>query len=94
MDYNGLIEQLRNAFPVDGYELERSVCESAADAIETLLAERDAAVETLRYMGCDVCKYKKVDWSEEPCCSCHRVGGWKDGWHWRGPQEEAKSHGY
>lgn len=86
MDYKELIEQLHNAFPVDGYELERSVFESAADAIETLLAERDAAVEdlskrphpsTCKYG--EHCDYISVITGRPDCYSCHE-------WEWRGPR--------
>ena len=60
MDYKELIKQLRNALSEDGYGLEHFVCEidAAATAIETLLRERDAAVDELRGR-CWVCAHGK-----------------------------------
>ena len=84
MDYNGLIEQLRNAFPVDGYELERSVCESAADAIETLLAERDALMRDKAVGVCKGCKNLTLQ--------CFQATGKCRGYTpRRGPQKEPTS---
>lgn len=53
-----------------------------ADAIETLLAERDAAVEDLTRIcedNPDVCQYCK----HMPCSETH---GRCIGWEWRGPR--------
>lgn len=101
MDYKELIEQLRNAFREDGYELEQSVCESAADAIETLLVERDAAVEDLRGM-CWCCSHA-TPWldafGDGRLATCEYIEERgvlaRDGgkckcphWQWRGPQKE------
>ena len=94
-----ILGQLRNAFQKDGYELERSVCESAADVIETLLAERDAAVEELRGL-CWCCAHGKrwenaPLWSNATTCEhmkeqgvlAHSGGKCKcPHWQWRGPR--------
>lgn len=93
MDYKELIDVLKTSAKCGDFTFANENYINAADAIEMPLLERDAAVETLRYMGCDVCKHKKVDWAEEPCYSCHRVGGGKDGWQWRGPQKEGGNDG-
>lgn len=101
MDCKELIEQLRNAFQADGYELEHSVCESAADAIEILLAERDAAVEDLRGR-CWCCVHGKPWEPAGPLSKltgCEHLsefgvlarGGGKckcTYWEWRGPQND------
>lgn len=48
MDYKGLITEIR-MYIVKKYQVgfQPEICSRAADAIETLLAERDAAVEEL-----------------------------------------------
>lgn len=80
MDYKELIETLRGK---DGCNCE---CLKAADAIETLLAERDAAVEdlskrphpsTCKYG--EHCDYISVITGRPDCYSCHE-------WEWRGPR--------
>lgn len=100
MDYRELIEKLRSAFSESEYELERSVCESAADAVEILLAERDAAINIL-HGTCYSCKNKETHYYEEPCSLC-KWGGIRhtvpiaklqDSWKWRGPQKESENNG-
>lgn len=86
MDYKELIEQLRNAFPKDGYELERSVCESAADAIETLLAERDAAVKYIPKV-CSTCEYWDAGGCNAPIAGGECAFDLRQAWQWRGPQK-------
>lgn len=63
------------------------LCDQAADAIEALLAERDAAVNELKYrVGCKSCAYFCVSIFEEPCYSCRKEKKF-DKWKWRGPQK-------
>lgn len=72
MDYKELIRRLDNCGEFDG-----DLLDDAATAIETLLAERDAAVEEIE-TGCDNCKYLDVDTKEEPCASCDaKCSKWK-----------------
>lgn len=82
MDYKELIEDLRYAADVTG------VCEielrDAATAIETLLAEREAAVRDLTEVCednpdvCHLCKHL-------PCVDKNGKG-YCLGWQWRGPR--------
>ena len=53
--------------------------------IQQLEAERDAAVNFLRSMGCDTCMYDDYDGSEPPCINCTAE---RDYWMWRGVQKE------
>lgn len=74
-DYKELIAEIRNCFPTN---LERR----AADAIERLVKERDAAIKDLKHDGnCRCCK-------EIDICgglSHGYCGGL--GWEWRGVKE-------
>lgn len=86
MEYKELIKQLR------AYRLmiiDRSMIDDAltnsANAIETLLAERDAVMKDL-HGECDKCRYFGL--SAHPCCHCYINGGMFDYWQWRGPQKE------
>ena len=85
MDCKELIEQLKHCKSYKPkYELQRTMLE-AATAIETLLAERDAAVEDLKGM-CGVCKHRGVCLFDEQ----HRIGcavSNRGHWEWRGPQK-------
>lgn len=83
MDYNEIIEAMRST------DVKVVLCRSldAADAIETLLAERDAAVEDLRMGGCKSCKHKGISYCDAPCKFCKEIGGMSDYWEWRGPQK-------
>lgn len=74
MDYKELINKLRNK---DGCNCE---CLQAGDAIETLLAERDAAVWDLTEVceeNPDACQYCKHMPCAEPYGRCV-------GWEWKG----------
>lgn len=76
MDYKELIEQL-----CDCVKFDEDLLVSAADAIETLLAEREAAVRDLTEVcedNPDVCHFCK----HVPCTESH---GRCIGWQWRGP---------
>lgn len=88
-DYKGLIERLR---AYKNIVLDRSMIDSAlidaANTIETILAERDAAVEDLsKRPHPSTCKYGKhcdyisVITGRPDCYLCHE-------WEWRGPQEK------
>ena len=88
MDYKELIEKLRNKC---GCNCE---CLQAATAIETLLAERDAAVNLL-HGACYACINKETHYYKEPCSLC-KWGGMRhtvpiaklqDSWKWRGPKK-------
>lgn len=93
MGYKELIETLRGK---DGCNCE---CLQAADAIETILAERNAAVEDLRGM-CWCCTHgekwdKAPIWSRMTTCEYIREqgvlassGGKRkcQHWEWRGPR--------
>lgn len=79
MDYKEVIRRLDGCVEFDG-----NLLDDAADAIETLLAERDAALEELRSIGCEVCAHL-CDYSfNSPCCTC---GDADNNWQWRGPQK-------
>lgn len=56
----------------------------AADAIETLLAERDAAVEIISRgeKRCRACIYDDHGIHDFPCCKCRETGGITDYWEW------------
>ena len=58
----------------------------AATAIETLLAERDAAVKEL-HGRCSKCKHFSSGLLEFPCTDCRFERGTSDHWEWRGPQK-------
>ena len=90
MDYKNLIEQLRNVFQKDGYELEQSVCESAASAIETLLMERDAAVKYIPKV-CYTCKHWNAGGCNAPITGGKCEFNLRQAWQWRGPQK-GESH--
>lgn len=88
MDYKELIEQLKHCKSYKPkYELQRTMIE-AATAIETLLAERDAAVKDLRngsMQRCRSCAHQECGVKDFPCFSCKDTGGFSDYWEWRGP---------
>lgn len=87
--YEELLEQLRNIVnhgdeqPAE-YCTNRcggcDACDKSIDAIETLLAERDAAVEDLNaFPHYSTCKHGKECFPKN-CSGC-------DKWQWRGPQK-------
>lgn len=63
--------------------------DSLRTAIETLLKERDAAVESLSCGGgrCNCCAYNYHSIYDYPCKHCKETGGMSDYWEWRGPQK-------
>lgn len=82
-DYKELIEHLRNA---GGGDLGIKMCYEAADAIEQLVRERDAAVADLKTISsCHSCIHKKEKY--EMCLECARSSTSKR-WQWRGAEVE------
>lgn len=90
MDYKELIEELKGftywlgQSGPESHDIHPSVCDKAVAAIETILAERDAAVDDLTKIcedNPDVCQYCKHMPCVEPYGRCI-------GWEWRGPQKE------
>lgn len=91
MDYKNLIKKLEYQAETirnnNCTTMSAEESESAANAIEALLAERDAAVNELKYrVGCNSCAYFRVGIFEEPCYSCRKEKKF-DKWKWRGPQK-------
>lgn len=102
MDYKELITEIR-AYIVKTYQVgfQPEICPKAADAIETLLEERDTAVEELRGI-CWCCANGKPMGSIGRlrfCTTCDYMqergilgnfGRERDcpHWQWRGPQRE------
>lgn len=65
----------------------------AATAIETLLAERDAAVdELLAFRTCGTCKNSVLNRADANPCP-FRIDCNGQYWEWRGPQKESESDG-
>lgn len=95
MDYKEVLEQLRDIIlhgdehPAE-YCTNRcggcDACDKAIEAIETLLAERDAAVADIP-IRCYKCKYYDIPDKEPPCGECIELGGSENNWQWRGPQK-------
>lgn len=90
MDYKELIDVLRNQEP----RVVLEYIDDAATAIETLLAERDAAVEDLRG-ECRCCTHNTGWHNVGKCATCFHetrsmpLQGFKrvDNWEWSGPQK-------
>lgn len=96
MDYKELIRRLDDCGEFDG-----DLLDDAAEAIETLLAERDAAVEDL-HGDCRFCKHRAMrrPFWRCPCSTCKYEDATtfmpedtathvNDNWQWRGPQKGA-----
>lgn len=96
MDYKEQIEELRF---LSGHVPEQ-MCDAdgedplkrAADALETLLAERDAAIADIE-RRCETCKHFLIFFNgctpDYDCdnSECSNSGG-NIGWEWRGTQDE------
>lgn len=84
-DYKELIELLFNRNRDNA-----NIMIAAADAIERLVKERDAAIAEI-CQGCDNCKHRDATIGE-PCISCstYRVGSdfIKSKWEWRGVTDD------
>lgn len=62
---------------------------AAAEMLERLMRERDAAVEELRlWSSCIDCKHHEEVGECQACRNCKPMDGVKDGWEWRGVQED------
>lgn len=83
-DYKELIARLKTQDLAIKNRKIPSIFQNAADAIETLLAERDAAVNELKdRVGCSSCAYFYDSILKDPCVSCRKESNWK----WRRPQK-------
>lgn len=83
MDYKELIRLLRDESNCDVLDY----IDDAATAIETLMAEREAALSKCRG-ECDECAHADRDADDFPCCDCcYACMDWdkSDHWKWRGP---------
>lgn len=89
MDCKDLIDTMRG----DSIGLIIARAHDAADTIETLLAERDAAIKSLHGV-CGECEHRGSSFPRFPCDACSIRGtGLIDRWKWRGPQKESDGHG-
>lgn len=87
MDYKELIERLKKQGSITTCKT-RTICNDCSDAataIETLLAEREAAVEYIP-KNCNTCRY----WYDGGCVAPLELFGGCDfgvrqAWQWRGP---------
>lgn len=96
MDYKELIELLRrtvehgNEEPWE-YCTNRcggcEMCDQAADALETLLAERDAAIDDIQ-RNCINCAYTESNNSNHTPCEFIEFCSFAEHWKWRGPQKQ------
>lgn len=87
MEYKDLVEELRMVASLDGFCYDCTQCVNAANAIEALLAERDAAINELKNrVGCSSCAYFGDSPFEEPCCSCRKESNWI--WEWDKKKED------
>lgn len=88
MDYKELIRILRDEDRGDVLDW----VDDAADAIETLMEERDAAVEYIP-RNCQTCKWWDID---KGCTAPDDMGqclDLREAWQWRGPQKEGGGDG-
>lgn len=87
MEYKELIGRLKKYADFGG---RIEICADALTAIETLLTERDAAVNDLALCAsCATCKYNGGA-IKQPCFMCGTIMPSKGQtrWEWRGPQKE------
>lgn len=86
-DYKELVEQLDGACcfkMVDGDILKADLFARAADAIEQLVRERDAAVDDIPRL-CWSCKSNE---NKLKCDKCNRLLEYRPAWEWRGVKED------
>ena len=83
-DYRNLVDKIRESNINGDVQIEQW-----AVVIETLIAERDAAIKDLRYGGCCICKHERLGIIEYPCCNCVDEDRISDYWEWRGVKKEA-----
>lgn len=85
MDYKELINKLRYS----------RVCSDdiaeAATAIETLLAERDAAMKFIPKV-CSACKHWDAGECNAPIAGGECVFNLRQAWQWRGPQKGGEEY--
>lgn len=84
MDYEDLIYRLRKTAQNGDVCRKCPLCIDAADAIEILLTERDAAIKCLRNAGRGYCKYQECEFNKYPCIDCKSNGGKEDKWEFIG----------
>lgn len=92
MDYKELIDALRTSAECGDFTFANENYINAATAIETLLAERDAAVKYIP-RSCQTCKWWDI---ENGCTAPDDMGqclDLREVWQWRGPQEESENDG-
>lgn len=90
-----LVEQLRKKGLANGGSLglRSGLFDEAADVIESLLAERDAAMDDLcgeafcESRECRYCEYEHILPEMEPCKSCHK-NHYCSNWKYKGPAKE------
>lgn len=91
MDYKKLVEDLRREAVNQQIVIWKvgpwSELEKAANAIETLLAERDAAVKDIA-KNCVLCSHFRNPNDSGICFDCWHVHGTSENWEWRGQQTE------
>lgn len=87
-DVQNLLAVLRE-YEIFGHWLPADLAQMTVRTIESLLKERDAAVEDIRTLGrmgentCAVCKNRNRGEGGEKCIGCLI----EDNWEWRGVQE-------
>lgn len=88
MDYEGIVNILRSyRFMTLNRSMIDDALTDAADAIETLLAERDAAVgELLAFRTCNTCKNSVLNRADANPCP-FRLDCNGQYWEWRGQQK-------
>lgn len=83
MDYKEMISALEGYF--NGKDLKRGDALRIADAMKTLLAERDAAIEQIRG-ECRLCSNVRKCYSDDEMMrDCARNN--RRNWQWSGPQK-------
>lgn len=88
MDYKEPIKNLRkvaSCLQEDDAPKCATVCENAIAAIETLLAELEAAIIDAEFGYCLTCKYKNEERTGVHCIRCRNCEGEQHMWQWRGP---------
>lgn len=93
MDYKELVDELRflslhvpeGMCDYDG----KDPLEKAADAIETILAERDAAVEDI-HRDCITCAHSESNNKDHITCKFMEACRFAEHWEWRGPKKGDK----
>lgn len=82
--YEGLVKRLNDYSAQKQFH--GGITAEAADAIEALPEERDAAVKDI-LRECRKCTYWGKTTSEQPCYDCWHVVGTSKSWEWHGLQK-------